>query len=79
MSMLSTHLVSSPKATDSLDNPSVSYMTGICFSVSLNPIFDFMNSWIVDTGATRHICCNANLFTSMRPIWNSMVTLPNNE
>ena len=34
---------------------------------------------IIDTGATKHICCNANLFISMRPIWNSMVTLSNNE
>ena len=34
--------------------------------------------WIVDSGASRHICSNANMFLSLKPVWNSTVTLPNN-
>ena len=73
MSMLSAHLVST-KVDDSSENPSA---TGTCFTVSMHPVL--MHKWIVDTGATKHICYNTNLFVSMRPLWNSMVTLPNNQ
>ena len=34
--------------------------------------------WIVDSGASKHICFNANSFLSLKPITNSRVTLPNN-
>ena len=30
---------------------------GICFSVSVNPIFLVTQLWIVDSGVTKHICC----------------------
>ena len=50
--------------------------TSICFSVSLNPIFSSTHFWIVDSGATRHICSDANIFTTIRAIQNSAITLP---
>ncbi|KZV15509.1 hypothetical protein F511_38613 [Dorcoceras hygrometricum] len=33
-------------------------------------------SWIIDTGATHHICCSLHHFVSFKP-FNSNVTLPN--
>ncbi|KAL5540434.1 hypothetical protein UlMin_044950 [Ulmus minor] len=78
MSMLSSHLVTSVKTTpDQRDVPAVSYTTGICFSVSLNHVFSSTQFWIVDSGATKHICSNAAAFICMRSIQNSTVTLPN--
>ena len=75
MPMLSNHVESSVK--DHQDNPSISYTTRICYSVSINPIFSSSQFWIVDSGATRHICSNAAAFSSLRSVRNSSVTLPN--
>lgn len=36
----------------------------------------FNKYWIVDSGATKHICSSATSFISMRSINNSFVTLP---
>ena len=33
--------------------------------------------WLKDSGASRHICANRSLFTTFKPLHNSMVTLPN--
>ena len=35
------------------------------------------STWIVDSGASRHICAYRTLFTDLQPIHNSTVTLPN--
>ena len=79
MSMLSAHLVSSVQVTDSPESASTSCMKGICLFVPVKLAdFDHLNDWIMDSGASKHICCNAKLFISMKQIWNSMVTLPNN-
>ena len=79
MTMLSTHLTtSSVKATEQQDSPSISYLASICLSVSFNSMLSSSFVWIVDSGASRHICCNANAFISLKKISNSRVTLPNN-
>ena len=44
----------------------------------MTSIFNSTHLWIVDYGASRHICSNANMFTSLKPVWNSTVSLPNN-
>ncbi|KAK2656488.1 hypothetical protein Ddye_009540 [Dipteronia dyeriana] len=83
--MFSSHLASTSKATNDQhqDAPSTSYAdatsfaTGICYSVYLSFIFSFSHFWVVDLGATRHICSNAHLFESMRTLVNASVTLPN--
>ncbi|XP_022861542.1 uncharacterized protein LOC111381922 [Olea europaea var. sylvestris] len=35
--------------------------------------------WIVDSGATKHVCWNADAFMAMRTIKNASITLPNHE
>ena len=78
MSMFSTHLASSVKPNNHhQEAPTVSYSIGICLSISLNHIFSSTQFWIVDSSATRHICCSATAFVSLRPIQNSTVNLPN--
>ncbi|KAK0607139.1 hypothetical protein LWI29_010020 [Acer saccharum] len=77
MSMLSNHLTTSTKASSITENPSTSYATGICFSVSLNPILSSPEIWIVYSGATSNICSYAPSFTTLHPIQNAFVTLSN--
>ena len=74
MTMLSTHLI---KTTDQADCPSTSYTTCTCLFVSVNLVFSSSNTWIIDSGASRHICANAYDFIAMRPLHGSTVTLPN--
>ena len=37
------------------------------------------NSWVLDTGATHHVCCSLNLFKNFFLTFNSSVTLPTSE
>lgn len=58
--------------TTSGDDASASYMAGKHSSISPTT-----KAWILDSGASTHICCSKYLFMSL--IWNSplVVTLPN--
>lgn len=76
MTLLFHHLSSSIQDNPHQDN--TTYAAGTCFSISQHHAYSSKNLWILDSRATTHICSNANAFTSLRPIWNSMVTLPNN-
>ena len=77
--MLSNHLVSSVPTSDSQDPPSTSYPTGICSFAPMNSGFHSTRLWIVDSGSSRHICSHASMFISLKPVWNSTATLPNND
>lgn len=76
MSMLSTPLASSSTASNQ-DSNSISHTAGICYSLSVNPIFSSKDFWIVDSGATKHVCSIADAFVNLRTIDGSNVTLPN--
>lgn len=73
MSMLSTHLASSSNivAVDQQDNNIISYAAGICYSIIGDPVFSSKDTWIIDSGATKHVCSIAAAFVSMRIIDNS--------
>ncbi|PON54445.1 hypothetical protein PanWU01x14_195240 [Parasponia andersonii] len=77
MIMLSNHLTTTIKPALDSDCRSTSFATGMCFSVSLNPVFSSIDYWIVNSRATRHIFPDANAFASLKPIQNSTATLPN--
>lgn len=74
--MLSNHLAS-VKPNDHNEDSSTSYLIGTCHSSFIKPSFNPMTSWIIDSGASQHICSNANLFTCMKPINHVQVSLPN--
>ena len=81
MSMLLDHLSSTAQTSDqysTTSNPSSSFTTGICLFASSHIIASSLSNWIVDSGATRHICSNANAFLSLKIIHNSTIHLLNN-
>ncbi|XP_068649201.1 uncharacterized protein [Aristolochia californica] len=78
VSMLSTHLSSFAQVTTAPESSTSNCVAGICFSVSLNPLISSPQSWITDSGATRHICSHAPVFVSLYVIPHTTVTLPNN-
>ena len=49
-------------------------VTGICKNDDFNNDY---HTWIIDTGATSHICCLKELFNSYTTIFNSHVLLLN--
>ena len=65
----------SSSSSSPTDGPFVASFTGIIltssFSSSIPP-----SSWILDIGATHHVCCSRSHFTSFTPIFGSKVTLP---
>ena len=73
--MLSNHLTSRPP--DQLDTASASYMTGTCIYVSSNSLLPPSGYWIIDSGASKHMCSNAHAFKTLKPIQRATVTLPN--
>ncbi|KAL5821159.1 hypothetical protein ACOSQ3_023041 [Xanthoceras sorbifolium] len=77
MFMFSKHLTSSVKDSNDREASHTSYPTGICFSVSLSDIFSSNHLWIVDSGATRHICSQLQAFISLKAIHHVTVTSPN--
>ncbi|GMI76014.1 hypothetical protein HRI_001270600 [Hibiscus trionum] len=40
--------------------------------------FNDVNCWIIDSGASRHVCSSKNMFESLRSIGESDILLPNN-
>ena len=76
INMLPGHLKA--YSSSSTDVNSATFNAGTCFSVDLASYLNFQNCWIVDSGASRHICTNRSLFLNLKPLRNSNVTLPNN-
>lgn len=52
--------------------------TCICFSTIITSSMVSVQLWIVDSGATRHICSQANLFVTLDPIDHTTVHFPDN-
>jgi len=51
--------------------------SGTCFSISVSPALNSPRYWIVDSGATSHICFSLPYFDQLRSVSNVFVTLPN--
>ena len=76
--MLSNQLTIPAPPEGHIDVNMTSFHAGsCCFNNSSGCIACSKNSWIIDFGATRHICATKSLFLSLKPLHNSTVTLPN--
>ncbi|KAL5782709.1 hypothetical protein ACOSP7_007738 [Xanthoceras sorbifolium] len=77
---LSTQLHQSslaPPEASSTMGPSISSCSGNLFSFPFSN-HRYLNSrtWVIDSGATHHVCCNSTLFSSFTEIPTTQVTLP---
>ena len=73
MSMFKSHLtMTTPDAS-----VAANAIAGTCLSVSQFSVATSKKIWILDSGATRHICSNMDAFSKLRPVSNTSVTLPN--
>lgn len=53
----------------------MTHVAGTCLSASHN----HSNTWVIDFGASSHICFDKSLFTSLRPAHNMSVILSTSE
>ena len=75
--MISSHMTTTTgRPKDQCDSPSTSYVTGTCFSVSIDPMLSSPHYWILDSGASKHVCFHARAFSFLKPIKGARVTLP---
>lgn len=74
MSMLQSHLGSS--TSPNTQKAEVNHITGTCLSINSSNDTGFLQAWVIDSGASSHICCNQTLFVNLRPAMNTIVTLP---
>ena len=75
MALLINRISNAAKTHDNLDTPSTSYTLGTCLSISMNSILSSPKLWIIDSGASRHVCSNLHAFVSMKLIHNTTVSL----
>lgn len=76
--MLSIHLMTSVSTHSSSEAPAIPHTSGSYFSIYLNRTSNPIYDWIIVSGASKHVCSNANMFLSLNHISNSVMTLPNN-
>lgn len=73
LNILQNHLNKAKSQPTSSTKTTNKHVVDTTFSLSSsNP-----NTWIVDIGATTHICYSRDLFTSLKPNTNTTVSLPN--
>lgn len=69
--MLQPHLQVSANTPD--DSSGITHVAGTCLS---QPSTATLYSWVIDSGATSHICCDRSLFINMKPVEHVSVILP---
>lgn len=76
MAMFASHLSAVDKADESQVEPVSSHSTGTCLSTSTSHSLISPKSWIIDSGASKHICSSIEDFMSIRTIRDYVVMLP---
>lgn len=75
MNLLQTHLTKAQTTSD-VASSSTTHVAGTCYSV-LNSIHS-STRWVLDSGASAHVCFSRPAFTSLVEVSDMSVTLPNN-
>lgn len=71
-----THdIVNTPASTEPMGASMSGNVSSIMISTISQPLIS-CHSWVLDTGATHHICCSLDLFASSKPTQHVQVTLP---
>lgn len=73
MSMLQSHLGSS--TSPNTQKAEVNHITSTCLSINSSNDTGFLQAWVIDSGASSHICCNQTLFVNLRPAMNTILLL----
>ncbi|XP_012857659.1 PREDICTED: uncharacterized protein LOC105976934 [Erythranthe guttata] len=82
LSYVSSHLANKAnqpphdKNSEIFDTSHISRVTGICLFNALHTPSFMPHHWILDSGASRHICHNKSLFLNMKSVSNARVVLP---
>lgn len=74
MSMLNRHLTAAKTVDEGTNSGHVS---GTCLSISVNSMLNSPKHWVMDSGATSHVCFRHACFQSLRAVHNAYITLPN--
>lgn len=74
MSMLQSHLGSS--ISPNTQKTEVNHIAVTCLSINSASDTKFLKKWVIDSGASSHICCKQSLFVNIWPAINIVVTLP---
>ena len=77
LAMLSARLLGSSLSPSTRGAFSGTVTTGMCDDHGMTLVNTLTPIWLMDSGASRHICANLSIFTTFKPLHNSMVTLPN--
>ena len=75
--MLTPQLSASTPSTSDGEINSTSFTAGTRAVSNNNFFIPSKSIWVIDSGASRHICANRPLFGKLRKMENSIVTLPN--
>lgn len=74
MSVLSAHLITT-KVEDEGNN--ANHVSSTCLSVSITPIVNSPEHWVLDSGATSHVCFRRACFQTLKAVEDAYITLPN--
>ncbi|MDV3143334.1 MAG: hypothetical protein Q8761_02750 [Sweet potato little leaf phytoplasma] len=74
MSLLQTHLADTKVPGNK--SPEVCHVAGACFTTFSVSAIKISNCWVVDSGASSHICHDRTLFDELRSVHGISVVLP---
>lgn len=74
ISVLSAHLTTA-KVEDEGNN--ADHVSGTCLSVSISPIVNSPEHWVLDLGATSLVCFRRACFQTLKAVQNAYITLSN--
>ncbi|KAL4379256.1 hypothetical protein GQ457_02G035690 [Hibiscus cannabinus] len=77
ISMLTSQLQAASTAEVSSTSINLAMQGKLLSFISSLSSFDVQNSWIIDSGASRHVCYSKELFESLTPIQAGTILMPN--
>lgn len=76
MGLLQSHLAQANTEGVKTTNAETTHVAGSCFSSLSSSTADVAYSWVIDSGASSHICFDKSVFINLRPAQHVSVVLP---